>query len=138
MGRRPAVSAMTTSVPRLAGAHGVEDDCGRIAALLGDDLDLVAVAPDGELFAGGGSERVACGEQDALAALAQVLGDLADGGGLACAVDGRHHDDEGMRLLDVELALRRREHAGDFIAKRKANFVLRFEALELNGVAQTL
>ena len=52
---------MTTSVPR-ACAHGVEDDCGRIAALLGDDFDLVAVAPDGELFAGGGSERVACGE----------------------------------------------------------------------------
>lgn len=49
-----------------------------------------------------------------------------------------HHDDEGMRLLDVELALRRREHAGDFISKCKANFVLRFEALELNGVAQTL
>ena len=47
---------------RLACAHGVEDDCGRIAALLGDDFDLVAVAPDGELFAGGGSERVACGE----------------------------------------------------------------------------
>ena len=35
---------------------------GGIAALLGDDFDLVAVAPDGELFAGGGSERVACGE----------------------------------------------------------------------------
>ena len=83
----------------MAGAGGFQSvvgDGGRVGAVgLGDDGDGVAFAPDLELLDGGGAEGVARGQQDAVAVALKSMGELADGGGLADAVDADHQNDEG-------------------------------------------
>ena len=76
--RQPArgVDDDDVAAARLAGDDGVEGHRGRIAALLADDLDLVALGPGDELLARGGAEGVGGGEQ-------HLLVDRR-GGGRAC------------------------------------------------------
>ncbi len=79
--------------------HGVVDDGGRIGALLlGDDRHAVALAPGLQLLHGGGAKGITGGEHDRAAVLAQAMGQFADGGGLAGAVDADHEDDIGTRF----------------------------------------
>ncbi len=66
--------------------------------MLGDHRDTVALAPGLQLFDRGGAEGVAGGQHDALALVLQPLGQLADGGGLAGAVDADHQNDLGPAL----------------------------------------
>ena len=49
-----------------------------------------------KLLDGRGAEGVAGGEHDRAAFVAELLSQLADGGGLARAVDADHQDDEGF------------------------------------------
>jgi hypothetical protein len=81
---------------RAAGGHGIEAHRRRVAAFLADDLDAVAVGPHRELFARGGAEGVGRGQQHLVVGLGQVARELADAGGLAGAVDARHHDHRGL------------------------------------------
>ena len=78
------------------GAEAVIDHGGRVAALLvADDVSPGALRPDAQLLGSGGTEGIPGAEQDALALGLQLGGDLADGGGLAHAVDAHHQDDGG-------------------------------------------
>ena len=64
VGRRPAVSASTTSMPRAFAAPTASNiTAAGVAARLRDHRDVVALAPDRELLARGRAERVAGGEQ---------------------------------------------------------------------------
>ncbi len=87
--RRPAVSQMTTSklssTPRLMASKITED--GSPPSLPLTTGDARAVAPDLELLDRGGAEGVAGAEQHALALGAELGRELADGRGLADAVD---------------------------------------------------
>jgi hypothetical protein len=85
----------------LGGMEGVEDDGARVGALrLADDLGLSALGPNFELLDGGGAEGVGSAEQDGFAVVLQALGEFADGGGFAGAVDADHHDDP-RRLIGL-------------------------------------
>ena len=97
---RPAVSMMTVSTPRLdAVADRVEGDAGRVAALgATDHLDADPLAPGRELLDGGGAERVGRAEHDVLVLGDQDPGELADGRGLAGAVDADDQDDAGVAV----------------------------------------
>ena len=83
---------------RAAGHRGidrVEDHGRRIAGLLGDARSTWLRSPhDGELLARRGAERVAGGEQHGFAVALEIVGELADGSGLAAAIDAREHDHE--------------------------------------------
>ena len=59
---------------RLGGFHGIEADGGRVAGRLGDHGNTVALAPFGQLLAGGGTESVAGGQQHAFALGLEIFG----------------------------------------------------------------
>ncbi len=61
-----------------------------------NDFGACALSPDLQLLDGGGAERVARRQYDLQPLPGQPLGELADGGGLAGAVDARHQDHEGL------------------------------------------
>ena len=85
-------------MPRcFAARRALEGEAGGIGAGFARDEDGAgALAPDFELIDGGGAERVA-GRQHDLAALgAEFRGELADGRGLAGAVDAGDQDDERL------------------------------------------
>jgi hypothetical protein len=87
-------------VTRFGGCNRVVDYGGRICAgFLLDDLDAVALRPDFELLDGGGAERVRSAKNDAAALLLQAIRQLADAGGLACAVDA--NDENHPRTIAV-------------------------------------
>jgi 16S rRNA (guanine966-N2)-methyltransferase len=112
---------MTTSTPRaLGGADGIEDDRGRVAALLLDHRHVVALAPRDELLARRCTERVARGEQHRQVLLAQPLGELADRRRLARAVHARQHDHERPLRPDHQRLLQRLEQRHEGIAQHRA------------------
>jgi hypothetical protein len=102
---------MTTSTPRaLARLHRVEGDRGRVARRLRNHGDVVALAPDHQLLARGGAEGVAGGQQHRLFEALHVLGQLADGGGLAGAVDTRDHHHQRLVAAQFERLFQRAQH----------------------------
>jgi hypothetical protein len=123
-------------MPRPGGVHRVEDDGGRVARLLGDHRDAVALAPDGQLLAGGGAEGVAGGEQHRFALRLEVLGQLADGGGLARAVHAGDHDDEGLVGGDLERLLQRPEQLEQDLAQRPLQLFAGLQLVTLDGGLQ--
>ena len=90
-------------------------DSGRVGAhLLGHHLRADASAPHFELIDGGGTERVARREHDAQTLRLEVMGELADGRGLAGAVHANHQHDMGpCRLVRREGMRQGLEHARD-------------------------
>ena len=86
--------------PCFAGGDGVKTHGGRVAAFLADDFDQIAVGPHRELLARRSAEGVGSGQQHAGAFVGQVLGQLANRGGFARAIDAGHHDDGGLVLTD--------------------------------------
>ncbi len=78
---------------RLRRADGVEHHRGGIGSFSGPNhIDAGASRPDLELLDGRGTEGIGRADQRLLAFMAQRIRQLADGGGLAGAVDA---DDEG-------------------------------------------
>ena len=87
---------------RLRRFDGVVGHCGGVAALLrADDVGLRPLGPDLQLLVRRGAKRVARGQDDREAVLAQLVGELADRRRLAGAVDP---DDENHArpLVDGE------------------------------------
>ena len=66
-----------------------------------------AAGPDLQLLGGGGAEGVAGREQHLLAVAGELGGQLADGRGLAAAVDADDEQDERLRGVEVDAAARR-------------------------------
>ncbi len=76
--------------------QGIEDDRGGVGALLlRHHRDAVALAPGLQLFHGRGAKGVTGGQHDLVALLLKAVGELADGGRLAGAVDTNHQDHVG-------------------------------------------
>ena len=103
-----------------------------------DHVNLVAFAPDGQLFARGGAEGVGSGKQHCLILSGKPLCDFPDRSGFACTIDAGHHDHQRFGLIQIHGFLRRQQDAFDFIAQCCTHFLARFEALELHRIAQTL
>ena len=101
---------MTISVPSLLGLlDGLEGDGGRILALLlrAHDLGARALGPGRELLDGRRAERVGRADDDGAVVGAQELGELADRGRLADAVDADdQHDRRTLGELERGVELR--------------------------------
>ena len=80
--------------PRLGSLQRIKQHRTGIGALvLTHNVHTGALGPDLQLVGGGGAEGIAGAQQHLLALLAELMGHLADGGGLAHAVDAdeQHH-----------------------------------------------
>ena len=91
---------------------GVEDDRGGVSALIVfDHVDAGAVGPDLQLVDRRRTERVRSAQDDLASGGLEVVGHLADGRGLADAVDADDQDDRrsGQEVDGLVLA----EHVGD-------------------------
>ena len=110
-----------------------EGEAGGIGAMLaGDELRTGAIGPDLKLLDRGGAEGVAGGHDHALAVCAELLGQLADGGGLADAVDaGDQHHMRLVRRVDGEGEGYRLQHLRDILGQGLANFLVRHLLVEL-------
>ena len=112
---------------------GVEGEGGRVGSLrFGNDRGAGALAPDLELLDGGGPEGVAGGHHHREAALLELLGQLADGGGLAAAIDPDHQHD--MRFPaggDIQRPCRRAEDFRDILREGGPDFLVRHVLAEL-------
>jgi hypothetical protein len=80
-----------------------------------NDRRLGALAPHLELFDRGGTKRIAGRHHDFATFRTEFRGKLADGGGLARAIDADHEDDEWLlRRVDLQRPRHRRQHLFDF------------------------
>jgi hypothetical protein len=99
------VSASTRSWPRAAARW----TASKITALSAPvEVGAGPVGPGLELLGGGGAERVAGGHHDGAAVSGLLGAELADGGGLADAVDAHEEPHVGRPLgarLEVDLAV---------------------------------
>jgi hypothetical protein len=85
---------------------GVEHDCPRVAALVAPhQLGAHPLGPQLELLGGRGPEGVAGGHDHRPALGHLLVADLADGGGLAHAVDPDEQPDVGLAGLDAQRAV---------------------------------
>ena len=114
------VGEQDVDAPRAGCLQRVEHDrSGICAGGLRDHGHVVAIAPDLQLLDGGGAERVARGEHDFEALLLQLPRELADGRGLAGAVDA---DDENRErrsgAVDLQWLLRRPQDVQQRAAQR--------------------
>ncbi len=116
--------------PRLG--QRVEGEAGGVGVRRpGDHARAGALAPDLKLLDGGGAERVAGDQHRADALLAVLLRQLADGGGLAAAVDPDHqHDVRVQGAVQHQRLGDRGEDGGDFAGQRLAHLVVRHFAAE--------
>ena len=74
--------------------HRIEYHSRRIAALLRNHADVIALAPGLQLFAGRSAKGIASGQQHGMAVRPEMMGQFAQGGRFAGTVDAGHHDDE--------------------------------------------
>lgn len=125
-------------VARAASRNGIKDNRSRVAARLCDHVDAVTLSPNSQLFAGCSTERVACGEKNALTFICEVAREFADRGGLTRPIDAAHHDDAGRILRNVERTFGRLENFDEFIAQSSTNIILCLQALALNVATQAL
>ena len=130
--RRPAVSTSTTSTPCvLAAVERVEGEARRIGARLArHHAGAGALAPDLELIDGGGAEGVAGHQHHRLALGAESGGELADGRGLAGAVDAGDQDDERLAPVDLQRLGDGREHLLDLGGEHRLHLVGRDALVE--------
>jgi hypothetical protein len=97
-----------------------------------------ALAPDLELLDGGGAEGVAGSHDHAEALVAILLGELADGGRLAAAVDADDQHHHGLqRRVELEGAVDQRQRLRHFLGERRADLLGRHLLIEARA-AQAL
>ena len=109
----------------------------RASLVLADELHAAALAPDLELVGSGGPEGVGGGHQHPAALPLHPGGQLADGGGLAHAVDA---DEQGHRRGGVQPQLRlpHLEHVGEHLAQARPRPLHVLDLLRLHPAAQLL
>ena len=125
-------------VPGLGRSGRVEDHSGGVGPLvLLDDLHPGPVRPDGQLVGGGSPEGVGGTEQHLFPLLAQLMADLADGGGLTHPV---HSDEQDHRRAggEVQRRLPHVHHVGDASAHAGARLLHRLDVLVPHPAAQFL
>ncbi len=116
--------------------NGIEDDGRRIAVVLRDDRHVVALAPGFKLLAGGGAEGVAGGEQHALALILEILGQLADRGRFAGAIDAGDHDHERLVTADIERLFERLQRFKKDIGEGLLDPLRRIDLVAPRGFSQ--
>ena len=136
--RRPAVSTMSRSAyARLARSHCVKHDRRRICAFaVRDDGHARTPRPDGQLFGSRRAEGVARGQHHVFALLLEMAGQLADGGGLAHAVDAHDQDDRralgikaGASIISATISLRMPRTASGLPSRRRRTSSFRREMI---------
>ena len=85
--------------------------------MLADDVRTGTLRPNLQLVSSSGTERIAGNQQHLLALAHQLGGDLADGGGLAHAVDADDQD-HGRLGGKVQLQAAHLQHTGEDILQR--------------------
>ena len=110
---------------------GVIDDGGGVGtSVLGDHRNIVALTPHLQLLDRGGTEGIPRRQHHALAFGLELLGQLADGGGLADAVHADHQDHIGFLAgVDHQRLLDFRQHLAH---------VLLEQAIERLGILELL
>ena len=111
-------------------AYSVESHGGGVAAhLLLHDRHAHALAPDVKLLYRGCAERIGCAKHHLVACLLVLVSQLADGRGLAYAVDADNHYDVWLALgvgyfevLEQAGVLRLLQHAGYLVGQESAEF----------------
>ncbi len=95
------------------GVQGVVNHGSGIGAgVLCHYRDLITLTPGLELLDGGGAKGITGGKHHRTAVGLEAVGQLADGGGLAAAVDAdhQHHEGSGERLRNLKRCRHRRQH----------------------------
>ena len=128
---------------RDAGADGVERDGGGIRAAGGaDEVGLRALGPGLELLGRGRAERVGGADHDARTRLVQLVGELADRGRLAGAVDARprgsRRDRRAGRARGARAAAPRRSATMRCSSSRSSSGVCRRPAADSASSACTI
>ena len=122
----------------LGRGDGVIDDGGGVGALvLADDVAVGALRPDLELVGRGGAEGVARAQEDLFALVAQLVRELADGGGLADAVDADDEDDRRLRV-EPQAGVADVQHVGEDGAQGDLGLVDGLDVLLADGLAQAV
>ena len=120
----------------LGGLQGVEQHGAGIGALvLADDVHTGAVGPDLQLVGGGGAEGISGAQQHLLALRLQLGGQLADGRGLAHAVDADDQNHTGMGG-QIQLRVPHGKHIHQNFLQRFPRFLRGFQVLLPDGLAQ--
>jgi len=134
VGRRPAVSAISTSILRaLAADYRVEHDGGRVASALGNHFHRCCAHPRSRVVrSAAATGSVAAASSTLFALVGKPLGELADGCRLGLLRYPGDHHDERMAPVEVEAAFGRRQQRCELVAQREPHFVLRLQAGELD------
>ena len=118
--RRQAASCIgehNVNAARTRRRNRIEYHGSGVAPVLRDHGDVVPAAPFGQLLTCRSTEGIAGGQQHAVAFALELLGELADGGGLARAIYAGDHDDERALALigmaEIERCLERGEQLGE-------------------------
>ena len=113
---------------RLGRRDGVKDDRRRVCALvLPDDIHMCALRPDLELIRRRRAERVRRAEEYLLALTAALICDLADGRGLANAVDADHQH-HGRPRIEPQRRITDVQHLREDLTQAGAGVLRRFQA----------
>ena len=122
----------------LGGLQGVEQHRAGIGALmLADDVHTGTVRPDLQLVGGGGAERIAGAQQHLLALRLEAGGQLADGRGLAHAVDADEQQD-GRRGGHVQRRVAHGQILGQNLTQRVFHLIGSGEPAIISAAAQLL
>ena len=118
----------------------VEGDGGRIrAGLLRHEFGARALRPDAELLGRSGAEGVTGGPHHLATLAGKAVGQLADGRGLARAVDAHDQDHEGAVFPgDLESPGHGLQHRHDFLAQRPDQCLDVRELVARDALAQFL
>ena len=88
------------------GVAGVEDDRGRVLPAASDDITAYSLSPYRQLFHRCGPESVSCSQDNLLALLLELIGQLGNGGGFSRSVYPRYEDHRRAYLGEVHAAVR--------------------------------
>ena len=115
--------------------YGVENDSRRVCALAcADDGHTGTFCPDLQLFAGSGTEGIACGQHHLFALAGVVIRQLCNAGGLAHAV---HSNDQNDGRLSGKVHFSLRRHLlGNDVPQGICRFFAGLQALLAHPVPQ--
>ena len=120
----------------LGGLDAVKHHGGRVRPLvLADDGCAASARPDLQLVCGRRPEGISRHQHDLLSLSGQLLRDLADGGGLAHAVDADDQNHAGVGG-QIQLRVPHGKHVHKDILQRFPRFLRGFQVLLPDGLAQ--